>query len=236
MIVFERISHSYGDGGSAPALQDVSFRVSKGECVGLTGPSGCGKSTLAHIGAGFIRPTSGRVLVDGEDLTGRPGRSLFLIHQETDLFPWQRVRTQVSFAMQDKDPRRAARLIALVKLNGFEDYYPNQLSGGMKKRLALARALAVNPKLLILDESFSSLDSNLKTELYDDLRTVWQETNTTILLITHDSQDLHGLAHREIRLTSSKPPASTGLSTTTESPDPCSSPLWRSEAPWREGS
>ena len=206
MIQFQNISHRYHDkAGGNLVLEGISFAVTKGECVGLTGPSGSGKSTLAHIGAGHIKPDSGKILVDGDDFTGIPNRKVFLIHQESDLFPWQKVRKQISFAMDKPSTQKVAELIELVKLTGSEEFYPNQLSGGMKKRLALARSLAVNPKLLILDESFSSLDSNLKLELYEDLRQIWQKTNTTILLITHDSRDLENLAHREIRLSSDKP-------------------------------
>ena len=205
VITFEHISHRYPGKTSGRILENISFTIHKGECVGLTGPSGCGKSTLAHIGAGYIRPDQGKVIVDSHDLTHKPNRDVFLIHQEPDLFPWQRVKKQITFAMKNPDPQKVAELISLVKLTGFENYFPNQLSGGMKKRLALARALAVNPKLLILDESFSSLDSNLKLELYKDLKQIWQQTNTTILLITHDSRDLENLANREIKLTTSKP-------------------------------
>lgn len=205
MIEFRQISHRYPGSAGDLILRDISFTIAPGECVGLTGPSGCGKSTLAHIGAGHIAPTAGQVVIDGVDLTSRPSRQVFLIHQEPDLFPWQKVRHQVGFAMGKDAPGRVAELLALVKLSGFEDYYPRQLSGGMKKRLALARALAVNPRLLILDESFSSLDSNLKYELYEDLRRIWRETAATILLITHDSRDLENLAHRDIRLSTDKP-------------------------------
>jgi len=205
VIMFEHISHRYNGKRSEWILEDVSFAIHKGECVGLTGPSGCGKSTLAHIGAGYIMPESGRVMVDGQDLTHKPNRNVFLIHQESDLFPWQRVKKQIAFAMENPDQQKVMELISLVKLTGFENFFPSQLSGGMKKRLALARALAVNPKLLILDESFSSLDSNLKLELYEDLKQIWQKTNTTILLITHDSRDLANLANREIKLTADKP-------------------------------
>lgn len=205
VIQFQHISHQYGPVGGGHILEDISFEICEGECLGLTGPSGCGKSTLAHIGAGHVKPLQGRVVVDGRDVTNKPGRDVFLIHQEPDLFPWQKVGAQIRFAMKEVDEQRVEELIALVKLSGFEHLYPNQLSGGMKKRLALARALALNPKLLILDESFSSLDSNLKTELYEDLRLIWQKTKTTILLITHDSRDLENLAHREIRLSPHKP-------------------------------
>ena len=212
MIQFQHISHAYdrgrtaqyGDSASA-ILDDISFEIRQGECLGLTGPSGCGKSTLAHIGAGHIKPKGGKVQVDGRDVTFKPNRDVFLIHQEADLFPWQRVNKQISFAMQKADPQRVSELIAMVKLAGCENMYPHQLSGGMKKRLALARALAVNPKLLILDESFSSLDSQLKNELYEDLRQIWEKVGTTILLITHDSRDLENLAHREIKLSKEKP-------------------------------
>lgn len=205
VIEFQHIFHQYPGRVAEPVLNDISFEILPGECLGLTGPSGCGKSTLAHIGAGYIRPNQGKVLADGRDITGKPGRDVFLIHQEADLFPWQKVHRQIGFAMKTADSRRVSELTALVKLTGYENLYPNQLSGGMKKRLALARALAVNPKLLILDESFSSLDSNLKIELYEDLRQIWQKTGTTILLITHDSRDLENLAHREIKLSTQKP-------------------------------
>jgi ABC-type nitrate/sulfonate/bicarbonate transport system ATPase subunit len=144
-------------------------------------------------------------MVEGKNLTGKPNREVFLIHQESDLFPWQKVKKQISFALRSKDDNSVKDLIGLVKLSGYENYYPSQLSGGMKKRLAIARALAINPKLLILDESFGSLDSNLKIELYRDLSDIWQQTKTTILLITHDSKDLENLAQREIKLTSHKP-------------------------------
>ncbi|MBU0481247.1 MAG: ABC transporter ATP-binding protein [Proteobacteria bacterium] len=205
MIKLDHINHNYGAVDNAPVIADISFEITPGECVGLTGPSGCGKSTLAQIIAGHIKPVSGKIFVDGEDRTFLPGRKVFMIHQEPDLFPWQRVIKQVLFAMEKKNQDKAAELLSLVKLEGCANLFPNQLSGGMKKRLALARALAINPSLLILDESFSSLDSTLKKELYNDLKLVWKKTGTTILLITHDSSDLENLAHREIRLTSEKP-------------------------------
>lgn len=205
MITLEHISHCYPGKTGGRILQDISFTIRQGECVGLTGPSGCGKSTLAHIAAGYLKPDQGKVVVDGVDLTHKPNRNVFLIHQESDLFPWQRVKKQITFAMKPPDRHKVTELISLVKLGGCENFFPSQLSGGMKKRLALARALAVNPRLLILDESFSSLDSNLKMELYKDLKQIWQQTRTTILLITHDSRDLKNLANREINLTADKP-------------------------------
>ncbi len=205
MFELKSISHSFNGNPTQLILDDISFGIQQGECVGLTGPSGCGKSTLAQIGAGFITPTHGKVLVNGRDLTSTPSRNVALIHQEADLFPWLKVEKQVLFAQKIKDRDRAKELISLVSLTGSESLYPSQLSGGMKKRLALARVLAINPKLLILDESFSSLDANLKRDLYADLRRIWRRTKTTILLITHDSKDLQNLAHREIQLSDSQP-------------------------------
>lgn len=205
MFHFKNISHKFENSNGECVIEDISFSINAGECVGLTGPSGSGKSTIAHIAAGHILPAKGEVNVDGRNLTGSPNRQVFLIHQESDLFPWLKVKKQIGFAMKQKDEKILSELLSLVKLSAYRNYYPNQLSGGMKKRLAIARALAVNPRLLILDESFSSLDSNLKFELYRDLKDIWQKTNTTILLITHDSKDLQNLAQREIRLTPQKP-------------------------------
>jgi ABC-type nitrate/sulfonate/bicarbonate transport system ATPase subunit len=205
MIQFNNICHNYNKRGKELVVQDITFSIAKGECVGLTGPSGCGKSTIANIAAGHIRPVEGKIIVDGNDLTGKPKRRGFLIHQESDLFPWLKVKNQVSFALKIKNESKVDKLLSLVKLSKYQNYYPNELSGGMKKRLAIARALAVNPKLLILDESFGSLDSNLKLELYTELKEIWEKTKTTILLITHDSKDLENLAQREIKLSSQKP-------------------------------
>lgn len=205
MFHFRNISHKFESTDGECVIEDITFSINEGECVGLTGPSGCGKSTIAHIAAGHILPTNGEVNVDGRNLTGRPNRQVFLIHQESDLFPWLKVKKQIALAMKNKDGKILSELLSLVKLSKYRSYYPNQLSGGMKKRLAIARALAVNPRLLILDESFSSLDSNLKIELYRELKDIWEKTNTTILLITHDSKDLQNLAQREIRLTPDKP-------------------------------
>lgn len=205
MFVFEAISHSFAGRSGELVLAEISLTIEKGECVGLTGPSGCGKSTLGQIGAGFLTPSRGRVLVEGDDVTGRPSRKVALIHQDSDLFPWLRVAKQIQFAQKKADRRRVKELIELVQLQGFERHFPHQLSGGMKKRLALARGLAMDPRLIILDESFSSLDGALKSELFGDLRRIWQRTKTTILLITHDPHDLENLVHREVRLTPVRP-------------------------------
>lgn len=205
MIEFQDISHRFTQEKNGDVLRNISMTIHQGECVGLTGPSGCGKSVLANIAAGHLVPSSGRIVVDGMDLTGLPSRQVFLIHQESDLFPWLKVKKQISFVMHNKNSKAIDELLALVGLKSYAGYYPVELSGGMKKRLALARALAVNPKLLILDETFSSLDSGLKRVLHRELKQIWETTKTTILMITHDSKDLENLAQREIRLSPQKP-------------------------------
>lgn len=183
-----------------PVLENVSFEIKPGECLGIQGPSGCGKSTLAQIIAGHLKPQSGEILLDGRSVTAKPQRSLFLVHQDSDLFPWLNVERQIAFGMKTSNPAKVAELIRLTKLTGFEKYYPNQLSGGMKKRLSIARALAVNPQLIIFDESFNSLDFELRTEIFRDLKEIWKSTKTTILLISHDPRDIQEIAQREIHL------------------------------------
>lgn len=205
MIEFQDICHHFSQERNGEILRNISMTIHQGECVGLTGPSGCGKSTLANIAAGHIVPSSGRIVVDGMDLTGIPSRRVFLIHQESDLFPWLKVKKQISFVMPKKNSLAVDKLLALVGLRSYKGYYPFELSGGMKKRLAIARALAVNPRLLILDESFSSLDSKLKRTLHRELKQIWEATKATILMITHDSKDLENLAQREVRLSPQKP-------------------------------
>ncbi len=183
-----------------PVLDDLSFAISKGECLGIQGPSGCGKSTLAQIIAGHLRPQSGEILLDGKNVTGKPRRSIFLVHQDSDLFPWLTVEKQIAIGLESYDQGKVRELVHLTKLSGYESYYPSQLSGGMKKRLSVARALAVNPKLIIFDESFNSLDFELRSEIFVELRQIWKATNTTILLISHDPRDIAAMAQREIHL------------------------------------
>jgi len=191
----EKLTFSFP--GHAPLFEDLSFSIPKGHCLGVTGPSGCGKSTLAQVIAGHLRPNKGRIMIDGIEITA-PGRQVFLVHQDSDLFPWLTVEKQIAFAGADSS--RVRQLIALTKLDGCEKFYPHQLSGGMKKRLSIARALAVNPKLLIFDESFGSLDFNLRMELFKELKEIWRTTETTLMLISHDPRDLEQVAQSELRL------------------------------------
>lgn len=199
----QNVSFAFDNAG--PLLEDISFEIAPGQCLGLRGASGIGKSTLAQILAGHVRPQKGRVLLDGADVTGRPQRDLFLVHQDSDLFPWLNVRQQIAFALNGQDQKKTDELIALTKLKGFADYYPHKLSGGMKKRLSVARALAVNPRVIIFDETFSSLDYELRLEMFKDLREIWRKTQTTILLISHDPRDLQEIAQAEIQLSPTRP-------------------------------
>jgi ABC-type nitrate/sulfonate/bicarbonate transport system ATPase subunit len=190
----ENISFSYPRGKRI--IQNFTLTMERGECLGIQGPSGCGKSTFAQILAGHLRPQEGRILLEGVDITHRPQRAVFMVHQDNDLFPWLNVEKQIAIA--DPNPTRIKQLIELTKLKNFEKYYPRQLSGGMKKRLAIARALAVNPKVLIFDESFNSLDFEMRQEIFKDLKQIWRELKTSIIVISHDPRDIHEISEREM--------------------------------------
>ena len=211
MIRLENVTFSFKDDKDV-LIKDLSFSISKGECVALTGPSGIGKSTIANIIAGFVKPCLGRVFVEDIDNTGTPSKRVILLSQESDLFPWQTVRQHIMFVLRHvnfADAKTAEakmkELLQLVNLQEFEGKFPFQLSGGMKKRLSLARALAIAPDLLILDEIFSSLDMELKKVLYEDLKKIWGAKKTTILLLSHDQEEVRFLCKRNIVLKPNRP-------------------------------
>lgn len=208
MIEIKNITHFF-KGKNTPVISDVSLRIENKERVVLTGISGVGKSTLANIIAGHIKPAKGKIIIDEEDVTNKPSKKIILINQESDLFPWLTVYKQVESVLKnDKDSeyrrQKIHHVLKMVKLVGNEQKYPHELSGGMKKRVSLARALAVNPKLLILDETFSSLDHCLKSQLIDDLVRMLDETGSSVLLITHDRNDTAILGGKQITLYSEK--------------------------------
>lgn len=178
-------------------FKNLSFEIQPEERVALTAPSGAGKSTLALILSGHLSPLEGRVFLEGEDITNRPKRKVFLVHQDDDLFPWLKVKEQILFANKNCDTRK---ILSFLKLEGEENKYPCQLSGGMKKRLALGRALAVNPRLIILDEPFGFLDQELKNELLEDLRRIALEQKMSLLLISHNTYEVESFCQREIKL------------------------------------
>jgi NitT/TauT family transport system ATP-binding protein len=185
-------------------LEDVALDVREGEFVCILGPSGCGKSTLLNILAGFLEPTSGSVRIDAEEVRGPDPRRIF-VFQERGVFPWLTVEGNIGFGLgklpREERERRIARYIGLVGLGGFEKAYPHELSGGMKQRVEVARALAVNPDVLLLDEPFGALDSITRLVMRGELLRIWQAEQKTILFVTHDIEESVQLADRVVVMT-----------------------------------
>lgn len=173
------------------ALAEASFTVKPSEFVTILGPSGCGKSTILKIVAGLEAPTSGRVLLDGREITG-PGRDRGMVFQTYTLFPWLSVRQNIEFGLdvagKSVNERReiSEHYIEKIGLKGFENFFPRDLSGGMKQRVAIARALANDPEVLLMDEPFGALDAQTRTVMQELLLDVWDESHKTILFVTHD--------------------------------------------------
>ena len=195
-IVVENLSKGFG---ALAVVDDVSFTVGDGEFVAIVGPSGCGKSTLLNILAGFERPDRGRITIDGAPVTG-PSRNGIMISQHGSVFPWLTVQDNVMFGLSGESAaeqmERAHRYIAMVGLSGFEKAYPHQLSGGMLKRVELARAFVVKPEILYMDEPFSALDALMSLRMQIELRRILDEERHTVLLITHDVEEAIYLADR----------------------------------------
>jgi NitT/TauT family transport system ATP-binding protein len=187
------------------ALDDVSLTVGAGEFVTLIGPSGCGKTTLLKIVAGLVRPDAGEVRLGGRRVSG-PGRETAMVFQDFALMPWATVRANVEFGLLlrgvDSKERAAiaARYVARVGLAGFESAYPAQLSGGMQQRVGLARALAVNPRVLLMDEPFASIDEQTRRLLQDDLLGLVADERKTVLFVTHSMEEAIYLSDRVVVL------------------------------------
>ncbi|MEO3844927.1 MULTISPECIES: ABC transporter ATP-binding protein [unclassified Streptomyces] len=185
------------------ALDGVSLDIADREFVTVVGPSGCGKSTLLNMAAGLTEPTSGDVLVDGSPVTG-PGPDRGVIFQQYALFPWLTVRRNVEFGLKlaglaaDERRKRADSAIELVGLTDFADALPKTLSGGMKQRCAIARAYAVNPQVLLMDEPFGALDALTRVQLQDQLLDTWSQDKRTVMFITHDVDEAVYLASRVV--------------------------------------
>ncbi len=182
-------------------LENVSLDIRQGEFVCLLGPSGCGKSTLLNIVAGFLAPSSGDVTIEGERVTGPDPRRIF-VFQERGVFPWLTVEGNIGFGLFSlSKPEKAARIahyVQLVGLRGFEQAYPQELSGGMKQRLEVARAFAVDPDILFLDEPFGALDSITRLIMRGELLRIWEAERKTILFVTHDIEESVQLADRVV--------------------------------------
>ncbi|HXM73805.1 MAG TPA: ABC transporter ATP-binding protein [Chthoniobacterales bacterium] len=186
-------------GEQIDVLETVSAEVAHGEFVCIVGPSGCGKSTLLNIVAGFIEATSGEVLVEGERVQGPNSRRIF-VFQENGVFPWLNVRENVGFGLRQSTQKERdltiARYIDMVSLAGFENAYPHELSGGMRQRVEIARALAANPDIIYMDEPFGALDFLTRFKMRADLVRIWQSEKKTILFVTHDIEEAVQLADR----------------------------------------
>ena len=186
------------DKGRLEVIADLNFDVKDGEFVAIVGPSGCGKTTLMNIMAGFLRPDSGAVRVDGVE-RHEPNKKGILITQQGSVFPWLTVKQNLLFGLPDELPDRGAladEYAALVGLKGFENNYPHELSGGMLKRAEIARALVVKPEILYMDEPFSALDALMSLRMQNELLRILAKEKHTVLLITHDVEEAIHVADR----------------------------------------
>jgi NitT/TauT family transport system ATP-binding protein len=209
-ISIQNVTQTFPDratGGEFVALDDVSLVVPAGEFLTLVGPSGCGKSTLLDLVAGLTRPTRGEVTLDGRPVTG-PGLDRGVVFQQYALFPWRTALANVEFGLEEKKvPRkqrtqRAREVLDLVGLSAFADRYPHELSGGMKQRVAIARSLAYEPEVLLMDEPYAALDAQTREALQEDLLGIWRRTGTTVLFITHGIEEAVYLGQRVAVMTS----------------------------------
>ena len=206
-VVLEGLSKTFGHGdGALEVLTDINLVVAEGEFVSIVGPSGCGKTTLLEILAGLQGSDSGTVTVDGKVLKG-PDRRIGVVFQEESTFPWRTVEENVEFglAMRGDSPRdrraRVSAAIELVGLEGFGDYYPYQLSGGMKQRVAIARTLVMEPSVIALDEPFGALDEQTRLRLGLELLNIVRKAGSTAILITHSIQEAALLSDRVVVMT-----------------------------------
>lgn len=207
MLELKNVSKTYGENGRRIEVVDIlNLSVENGTFVALIGPSGCGKSTLLKIVAGLTPATSGEIMLDGERIT-RPGKDRGLVFQQFTLFPWLTVRGNISFGLdlQKLDDKKKAEVIEhylnVTRLADFAEFYPKQLSGGMQQRVAIARTLASNPKILLMDEPFGALDSQTRSRMQEFLTSLWETEKHTILFVTHDVQEAAFLADKVYVLT-----------------------------------
>jgi NitT/TauT family transport system ATP-binding protein len=206
-IELESVSHSYVRGTTTvAAFESLSLAVDSGEFVSIVGPSGCGKTTLLSCIAGFIPPSGGRILVDGKPVAG-PGPDRGVVFQSFALFNWLSVRDNVEFGLRMRGIGAAERrarsdaLLAMVGLTRFADRYPYELSGGMKQRTAITRALAGNPDVLLMDEPFAALDAQSREMMQEELVRIWEATRKTVLFVTHSIDEAIYLSSRVVVFT-----------------------------------
>ncbi|MGC1886416.1 MAG: ABC transporter ATP-binding protein [Stellaceae bacterium] len=210
-IIIDRVSHIYRPPRGRPvmALDNVSFEVRDREFVALLGPSGCGKSTLLYLVGGFLPVEHGTIRVEDKPIAG-PGPDRGIVFQHFALFPWKTVIQNVLYGLEkqglprEERLRRAREFIDLVGLTGFEDSYPSQLSGGMKQRAAIARTMAIDPHILLMDEPFGALDAQTRSLMQGELLNIWQRSRKTVIFVTHDVHEAVFLAER-IAVMSARP-------------------------------
>ncbi len=190
-------------GGRLLALENINLKVEDGEFVTIVGPSGCGKTTFINLCDGLLKPTAGKIEIDGIQVT-KPGTDRGMVFQDSCLMPWRTVFKNVIFGLECQNldnaegRARARDFIKLVGLAGFEEHFPHELSGGMQQRCNLARALTVDPKILIMDEPFAALDAQTREIMQSELLRIWRESKKTVLFITHQINEAIYLADRVI--------------------------------------
>lgn len=210
MIAIKHVSQVFavGKGERHVALSDISLDLRDGEFISILGPSGCGKSTLLYIVGGFVKQTSGSVEIDGRPVSG-PGPDRGPVFQEFALYPWKTVLGNVAYGLRQQGvarapaEARARELLAMVGLSGYENFYAKQLSGGMKQRVAIARTLAYNPAVLLMDEPFGALDAHTRNRLQNDLLKIWERDRKSVLFVTHSVEEAVYLSDRVVVLTKS---------------------------------
>ncbi len=192
-LAFAGISHAYAAAGRAtPVLDDVSFAIPAGTVACVVGPSGCGKSTLLSLAAGLMRPTRGTVRWDGQPVSVGANQHIGMAFQQPGLFPWMTARQNIAVGLRTRGATRATanatadEFLDLVGLHDFKDAYPNQLSGGMAQRVGIARALALRPRLLLLDEPFAAVDAFTRLKLQQELQALLRRHRPTVMFVTHD--------------------------------------------------
>lgn len=201
LVRIEAISKHFGD---TVALDNLTLDIARGEFVTFLGPSGCGKSTTLRVLGGFERPTTGRIILDGEDVTSQPPekRHVNMVFQDYALFPHMTVRQNISFGLELKGMdktgirRRQDEIMAFLELDAYGDRYPGQLSGGQRQRVALARALAPDPALLLLDEPLGALDAKLRGQVQQELKSIQRRTHKTFFFVTHDQEEALTMSDR----------------------------------------
>ena len=197
------VSYRRRGGGETVALERTSLTIANGEFICIVGPSGCGKTTMLHCLDGLHTPTSGRILIDGREITA-PGRDRAMVFQSASLMPWRTVVRNVTYGLELQGVPlrvaipRAQAMIELVGLTGFEDRHPGELSGGMQQRVNLARALVIDPDVILLDEPFAALDAQTRELMQTELLRVWDETKKTAVFITHQISEAVYLADRVV--------------------------------------